>query len=250
LTGCAAILLDCDATTLHSFMGIGIAKGDPNKIVSFALKRKKKMTELKQIRVLVIDEVSMLSEKVVQIIENIARIIKSPHVFGKIQVVMTGDFPTAAHRDGENPTHGFFESPIWNRLFTKETILNSKPCSARKIQSTGKSYPKHGTVGSRTSYNVLKTRLDAKYDPALHNGCVPSKYSQPESTWITRTGDTTPNCVERRPCSSSPKDGRRDIRDLNTFIPYKTVMECKISRPNSGTTNLTPWSPPQISPRF
>jgi ATP:corrinoid adenosyltransferase len=74
-------------------MGIGIAKGDPNKIVSFALKRKKKMTELKQIRVLVIDEVSMLSEKVVQIIENIARIIKkSPHVFGKIQVVMTGDF--------------------------------------------------------------------------------------------------------------------------------------------------------------
>jgi ATP-dependent DNA helicase PIF1 len=93
LTGCAAILLDCDATTLHSFMGIGIAKGDPNKIVSFALKRKKKMTELKQIRVLVIDEVSMLSEKVVQIIENIARIIKkSPHVFGKIQVVMTGDF--------------------------------------------------------------------------------------------------------------------------------------------------------------
>jgi hypothetical protein len=52
-----------------------------NKIVSFALKRKKKMTELKQIRVLVIDEVSMLSEKVVQIIENIARIIKkSPHV--------------------------------------------------------------------------------------------------------------------------------------------------------------------------
>jgi hypothetical protein len=48
LTGCAAILLDCDATTLHSFMGIGIAKGDPNKIVSFALKRKKKMTELKQ----------------------------------------------------------------------------------------------------------------------------------------------------------------------------------------------------------
>jgi hypothetical protein len=118
------------------------------------------MTELKQIRVLVIDEVSMLSEKVVQIIENIARIIKkSPHVFGKIQVVMTGDFyqlPPIETR-GEPDTARFcFESPIWNRLFTKETILNSKPCSARKIQSTGKSYPKHGTVGSRTSYNVLK----------------------------------------------------------------------------------------------
>jgi hypothetical protein len=112
------------------------------------------MTELKQIRVLVIDEVSMLSEKVVQIIENIARIIKkSPHVFGKIQVVMTGDFyqlPPIETR-GEPDTARFcFESPIWNRLFTKETILNSKPCSARKIQSTGKSYPKHGTVGSRT----------------------------------------------------------------------------------------------------
>jgi hypothetical protein len=64
------------------------------------------MTELKQIRVLVIDEVSMLSEKVVQIIENIARIIKkSPHVFGKIQVVMTGDLPTAAHRDAGRTRH-------------------------------------------------------------------------------------------------------------------------------------------------
>jgi ATP:corrinoid adenosyltransferase len=86
-------------------MGIGIAKGDPNKIVSFALKRKKKMTELKQIRVLVIDEVSMLSEKVVQIIENIARIIKkSPHVFGKIQVVMTGDYQLPPIETRENPT--------------------------------------------------------------------------------------------------------------------------------------------------
>jgi hypothetical protein len=72
---------------------------------------------------------------------------------------------------------------------------------------------------SHESYNVLKPD-STQNTTALHNGCVPPKYSQPESTWITRTGDTTPNCVERRPCSSSPKDGRRDIRD-HTFIPIK-----------------------------
>jgi hypothetical protein len=105
LTGCAAILLDCDATTLHSFMGIGIAKGDPNKIVSFALKRKKKMTELKQIRVLVIDEVSMLSEKVVQIREYRA---DNKEIAARVRQD-TGRYdrrflPTAAHRDAGEPT--------------------------------------------------------------------------------------------------------------------------------------------------
>jgi hypothetical protein len=141
---------------------------------------------------------------------------------------MTGDFyqlPPIETR-GEPDTARFcFESPIWNRLFTKETILNSKPCSARKIQSTGKSYPKHGTVGSRTRVITCWNPTRRKIRPRSITGASRLKYSQPESTWITRTGDTTPNCVERRPCSSSPKkDGRRDIRD-HTFIPYKTVME-------------------------
>jgi hypothetical protein len=87
-------------------MGIGIAKGDPNKIVSFALKRKKKMTELKQIRVLVIDEVSMLSEKVVQIIENIA---DNKEIAARVRQD-TGRYdrrflPTAAHRDAGRTRH-------------------------------------------------------------------------------------------------------------------------------------------------
>lgn len=244
LTGCAAILLDCDATTLHSFMGIGIAKGDANKIVSFALKRKKKMTELKQICVLIIDEVSMLSEKVIQIIENVARIVKkSPHVFGKIQVVMTGDFyqlPPIETR-GEPDTARFcFESPIWNRLFTKEnhielkTVFRQKDPVYRKILSE----TRDGRI-SHESYNVLKTRLAAKYDPVLHNGCVPSKI------FATRINVDHTN---RRHYSELP--GKETVFefikttnaetyvDLNTFIPYKVMMECKELTPEQREDEL------------
>jgi ATP-dependent DNA helicase PIF1 len=64
-------------------------------------------------------------------------------VFGKIQVVMTGDFyqlPPIETR-GEPDTRFCFESPIWNRLFTKEnhielkTVFRQKDPVYRKILS-------------------------------------------------------------------------------------------------------------------
>ena len=41
LTGCAAILLECGATTLHAFAGIGLANGSVNEIVDRLMKNKK-----------------------------------------------------------------------------------------------------------------------------------------------------------------------------------------------------------------
>ena len=42
LTGCAAILLECNATTLHSFSGIGLAKKHINEVVDGVVSSKKR----------------------------------------------------------------------------------------------------------------------------------------------------------------------------------------------------------------
>ena len=42
LTGCAAILLECGATTLHAFAGIGLATGTINQVVDRVTKNKHK----------------------------------------------------------------------------------------------------------------------------------------------------------------------------------------------------------------
>ena len=41
MTGCAAILLNCNARTLHSWSGIKLAKGDPSKIISSVISNMK-----------------------------------------------------------------------------------------------------------------------------------------------------------------------------------------------------------------
>ena len=66
MTGCATILLpkSCNARTIHSWSGIRLCKGENRKIVENALKYKKNKACWKGVRVLIIDEVSMMSVKV------------------------------------------------------------------------------------------------------------------------------------------------------------------------------------------
>jgi hypothetical protein len=148
------------------------------------------------------------------------------------------NFTTSCIETRENPTprSALNPLPIWNRLHQKKTMWTQNRVPPRKISLENLS---ERTVGSRTSYNVLKTRLDAKIRPALHNRCVRLKYSQPESALDHTSGQLTSNCVGKGACfGSSPKTDAETYVDLNTFIPYKTNNGW-ISRPNSRTTSLT-----------
>ena len=73
LTGCAAILLECGATTLHTFAGIGLASKSINEIVDNVVKNKHKKQNWLKTDLLIIDEVSMLSLKLFIIIDLIAK---------------------------------------------------------------------------------------------------------------------------------------------------------------------------------
>ena len=55
LTGCAAILLECNATTLHAFAGIGLASGSIQQVVDRVIKNHHKKLNWQKIDLLIVD---------------------------------------------------------------------------------------------------------------------------------------------------------------------------------------------------
>jgi len=76
MTGCAAVLLNCSANTLHSWAGIGLARGNIDEVVNRVIKSKFRRKNWNRIELLIIDEVSMLSEKLLIILDMIGKKIK------------------------------------------------------------------------------------------------------------------------------------------------------------------------------
>ena len=128
LTGCASILLNCQAKTVHSWAGIGLANGYADLIVNKVAAHKRKASNWKKIDVLIIDEVSMMSQKIFEILDAIGRKVRKAtgHLpFGGLQVVFSGDFyqlPPVPRDDNfqeDDLSSAFcFESPQWNNTFT------------------------------------------------------------------------------------------------------------------------------------
>jgi len=127
LTGCAAVLLNCKAKTIHSWAGIGLAKSPADLVIKQVATNKFKAANWKNINVLIIDEVSMMSQKIFEILDGIGKSVrkmKSHLPFGGIQLVFSGDFyqlpPVMREEDIENdPTTAAFcfESPLWTSTF-------------------------------------------------------------------------------------------------------------------------------------
>jgi ATP-dependent DNA helicase PIF1 len=62
LTGCAAVLLDCKATTVHAWSGIGTMNGLDEDVIR-RLNKKQTAKDNWKVDVLVVDEVSMMSRR-------------------------------------------------------------------------------------------------------------------------------------------------------------------------------------------
>ena len=121
LTGCAAVLLNCKAKTLHSWSGIGLGIGPIEDLIKKVKANKFSKAMWKNTHTLVVDEVSMLSLKLFDTLNIIGKIIRGNNkAFGGIQVVFSGDFfqlPPVGDK-GEPDTQRFcFESEDWNNVF-------------------------------------------------------------------------------------------------------------------------------------
>ena len=124
LTGCAALLLQCKAKTVHSFAGIGLANGTDDEVVKRALCSGRKL-RWSSIDVLIVDEVSMMSAKLFTILDTIARRarMRPNRPFGGLQLVFSGDFYQLP--PVESQASFCFESPGWSTTFDDVVVLTT-----------------------------------------------------------------------------------------------------------------------------
>jgi ATP-dependent DNA helicase PIF1 len=122
LTGCAALLLGEGAKTVHSWAGIGLGK-DPAPKIAHEIRniRRNVLYRWLTTRVLIIDEVSMMSPDLLSLLNTVGQLVrKSPlYPFGGIQVILVGDFaqlPPVIKDDDKNGTPLLFETDIWRAL--------------------------------------------------------------------------------------------------------------------------------------
>ena len=118
LTGCAASLIN--GQTIHSYLLLGIDKTLKDIYNDLSKKYIAKLKSLKSLNTLIIDEVSMMSNELIELIDELFKMIKSNILpFGGIQVILVGDF----HQLPPIKGNYCFTSPIWDALNMNNIIL-------------------------------------------------------------------------------------------------------------------------------
>lgn len=127
MTGCAAVLLNCKAKTLHSWAHIGLGNKLIEEITYKINKNKKAKAMWKNTDILVVDEVSMLSLKLFDMLNAIGKKIRQNcRPFGGIQVIFSGDFyqlPPVGSREDPDTLRFCFESDDWNTTFLMDSQI-------------------------------------------------------------------------------------------------------------------------------
>ena len=122
LTGCAGSLIG--GQTLHGWGGLGLAKESAPDLVRKINKKPPLAKRWRAVKVLIIDEVSMMSMELFNKIHLIAQGLRHNDLFfGGIQVILCGDF---AQLDPIGSDRFCFESKVWERYIEPNTVYLSK----------------------------------------------------------------------------------------------------------------------------
>lgn len=160
MTGCAAVLLECGAKTLHSWAGIGTAKGSDDVIVGRIKTDSRKRNNWKRCKVLIVDEVSMMSARLFNLLDQIGKQCRmSGRPFGGIQVIFSGDFyqlPPIGNKDDIESSQFCFESHIWDDTFDYQCILDTPFRQKDKAYLDILQEVRHGKLSSQTVNTLTK----------------------------------------------------------------------------------------------
>lgn len=172
-TGIAAVPLS--GTTLHAFVGCGLAQEPAQKLVSNM--KPVARQQWKTAKVLVIDEISMVSAEQWDKFETVARLVRhSTQPFGGIQLVVSGDFlqlPPVARRGGPKASFAF-QATSWPLCFPaghmvelRDVFRQSDSEFVRALHAVRRGLSSDGTLA------VLNRRAHAQLH--ANDGIVPTQ---------------------------------------------------------------------------
>ena len=224
MTGCAAVLLDCNDSTLHSWSGIRLGKESPEML----LHRIKKKPHLKKrwtkVECLIVDEVSMLSKPMLETLDFLGRHLRKclQKPFGGIQVVFSGDF---FQLPPVNETEFCFESPLWSKMFAHDcqiefqSIFRQKESQFQQIlnQIRKGSLDKKGTTILRRYMN--RTSIEGKEPTKL----FPVRYK------VDKMNESMFNTLQETPVQFSiwKRSDMTVYVENNKDIPPEILRKCK-----------------------
>lgn len=123
-TGISA--LQIGGVTLHRLLGLGLCQGIPEALARRILKNKRLYTTWKNMKTLIIDEISMLDVGLFVRVSKIMKIVREDNrPWGGIRLILVGDFlqlppvETYKEEDDEGNIRVYkylFQHPIWNEL--------------------------------------------------------------------------------------------------------------------------------------
>ena len=176
LTGCAAVLLQCNATTIHSWGGIGQGSGPIENIIKKVTESRHRKQNWINTDILIIDEVSMMSLKLFELLDTIGKKVrkgKNHLPFGGIQIIFSGDFyqlPPVGDIDEIETSQFCFVSLLWDVIFKKENQIALVQIFRQtdSIYATILNQLREGKL-KRSSYEILlkrviKNMIDNKID--------------------------------------------------------------------------------------
>ncbi|MDX2083598.1 MAG: AAA family ATPase [Rickettsiales bacterium] len=128
-TGIAA--LNVGGSTIHSWAGIGLANLPIEKIIDniFSAKFSRIRRRIQKTRALAIDEISMISTEVFEILNRVFQAVRENNLpMGGLQIILFGDFlqlpPINRDNNQSRQNYNFcFTSPTWEKLNLTNFLL-------------------------------------------------------------------------------------------------------------------------------
>lgn len=118
-----------NGTTIHAWAGIGIKDSFDTQDFVRLYKRETTIDRLKSVKVLIIDEVSMLHARQLDLVDEVLRKVRENELpFGGVQVILSGDFfqlPPIGQKGESNKDKFAFMAKVWVTLAT--TLVDNAP---------------------------------------------------------------------------------------------------------------------------
>ena len=224
LTGCAAVLLNCKARTLHSWAGIGLGNASIDATISKINNNPFARKAWINTQLLIVDEVSMNSLKLFDLLNEAGKGVRnSKKHFGGIQIIFSGDFfqlPPVGDRLDLNTQRFCFESINWNSVFTEQIQLKKIFRQTDDVFIRILNEIRIGEL-NQASVDILQEHVGRRYDSGL--------ITEPTKIYPTKSKVEHINIVKMAELTGVAKSYTMDFvnayNELKTAEPGKNIIK-------------------------